>query len=100
MTSAKVEEEFYYKLTFATPQAAITPLVRVAIDGESHAVAWAFNRPDTGRTFGFSGLHFHKNWEQPAYRRLVSQGVLWTVKLPIPEAGVNAEVKDADLRLE
>ena len=42
------------------------------------------------RSFGFSGLHFHDNWRLPEYRRLVAQGVLWSLKLPIP-----ADVKTA-----
>jgi len=100
MTSVKLQEEFYYALKFPKPQAAITPLIQVPIDGESQTVSWAFNRPDKGRSFGFSGLHFHKNWEQPAYRRLVTQGVLWTTQLPIPSGGINVDVTDDDLRLQ
>jgi len=99
VTSVKLQEEFYYALKFPKPPATITPLIRVSIDGESHPVSWAFDRPDKGRSFGFSGLHFHKNWEQATYRRLVTQGVLWTLQLPIPANGLNVEVTDDDLRL-
>ena len=81
----KVREEFYYTLKFAKSK---TPLLNVAIDGEMHSVAWALTRPDGGRSFGFSGLHFHENWQLPEYRRLVAQGVLWTLDLPIPKDGI------------
>lgn len=96
----KLEEEFYYKLKFPKAPAEITPLIRVTIDGESHPVAWAWDRPDKGRSFGYSGLHFHKHWEQPTYRRLVAQGVLWSMKFPVPANGVNVDVTDEDLRLK
>ncbi|MBI3864029.1 MAG: ThuA domain-containing protein [Planctomycetia bacterium] len=94
-----VEEEFYYRLKFARPEGSVTPLLRVRIEEESHPVAWAWERPDQGRSFGFSGLHFHKNWEQPSYRRMVAQGILWTLKLPVPEAGLDVAIPAEDLRL-
>jgi len=94
-----VEDEFYYRLKFVKPEGSLTPLLRVAIEGEPHPVAWAWERPDAGRSFGFSGLHFHKNWQHEAYRRMVVQGIAWTVKLKIPAEGLNVEVSDADLKL-
>jgi type 1 glutamine amidotransferase len=94
-----VEDEFYYRLKFARPNDVVTQLVRVRIEDESHAVAWAWERPDQGRSFGFSGLHFHKNWEQAAYRRMVVQGIVWTLKLPIPKGGLNVDVSADDLQL-
>jgi hypothetical protein len=94
-----LEDEFYYRLKFARPDGSITPLLRVPIDGESHTVAWAWERPDKGRSFGFTGLHFHKNWNEPAYRRLVAQGIVWTLKLPVPADGLNVDVTEDDLML-
>ncbi len=82
----KVRDEFYYNLKL--PKGDWRPLLHVEIDGVSEAVAWAFNRPGGGRSFGFSGLHFHENWQLPEYRRLVTQGVLWTLQLPIPKDGI------------
>ena len=95
----RVRDEFYYRLKFIRPEGSVRPLVGVPIDGRTETVAWAWERPDGGRSFGFSGLHFHDNWRLPAYRRLVTQGVLWTLKLPIPEEGLPVRVSDRDLRL-
>lgn len=81
----KVRDEFYYTLKFAK---AKTPLLTVLIDGQPHVVAWAHERDGGGRSFGFSGLHFHENWQLPEYRRLVTQGVLWTLNHPIPPNGI------------
>jgi type 1 glutamine amidotransferase len=96
----RVKDEFYYRLKFVRPEGTVTPLLRVPIDGTKETVAWAWERPDGGRSFGFSGLHFHSNWHLPEYRRLVAQGVLWTVKLPIPAEGLPVEVREEDLKLK
>jgi type 1 glutamine amidotransferase len=91
-----VREEFYYKIKFAKPVEDITPIARVPIEGASETVAWAWERPERGRSFGFTGGHFHSNWELPEYRRLVAQGILWTLDVPIPAKGLNVDVgKDA-----
>ena len=47
------------------------------------AAAWAWQRGDGGRSFGYSGLHFDDNWKLPAYPRLLKRAVLWTMKLPL-----------------
>jgi type 1 glutamine amidotransferase len=97
--SFTVKEEFYYQLKLAK-NGKLSPLVRAAIDGKDETVAWAWERPDAGRSFGFTGLHFHDNWGHESYRRMVAQGVLWTLKLPIPEGGLPVAVTDEDLRLK
>jgi type 1 glutamine amidotransferase len=96
----KVKDEFYYRLKVVSPPPGIQPLLRVPIDGNKEMVSWAWERPDGGRSFGFSGLHFHENWRLPEYRRLVAQAVLWTMKLPIPREGLAVEVNDDDLQLK
>jgi type 1 glutamine amidotransferase len=99
MSAFTVKDEFYYRLKLAQPEKNVTPLLRVSINGEKEMVAWCWERPDKGRSFGFSGLHFHANWKLPEYRRLVSQGTLWTLKLPIPRDGLAVEVTEGDLKL-
>jgi len=94
-----LEDEFYYRLKFAKPADSIVPLLRVPIDEEPHTVAWAWERPDKGRSFGFTGLHFHRNWGQIAYRRMVAQGIVWTLKLPVPANGLDVEIAQEDLQL-
>ena len=88
MTDCQVRDEFYYQLKFPKVKEGVQPLLRVEIDKEAYPVAWAYLRPDGGRSFGFSGLHFHENWQTPEYRRLVTQGVLWTLNLPIAKDGI------------
>ncbi len=76
-----IRDEFYFALK--QPQVKILPqaLLQIDIDGQPQTVSWAWERPDGGRSFGFSGLHFHENWQRPEYRTLVKQGVLWTMLL-------------------
>jgi type 1 glutamine amidotransferase len=100
MADFTAKDEFYYRLKFAQPENTVTPLLRATIDGNKESVAWCWERPDKGRSFGFSGLHFHANWRLSEYRRLVSQGVLWTLKLPIPRDGLAVKVAEADLKLK
>ncbi len=84
-----VHEEFYYKLKFAKSGEPVQPVVTVEIDGERETVAWAWQRPDGGRSFGFSGLHYHANWRHVEYRRLIVQAVLWANGLAVPGQGVS-----------
>ena len=77
----RVKDEFYYRLKFVKPEGSVKPVLTAAIDGQDYPVAWAWERPDGGRSFGFSGLHYHDNWKVPAYRKLVKQGILWSVKM-------------------
>jgi type 1 glutamine amidotransferase len=84
----KLRDEFYYNLKLHPSNAELLPMVQVEIDGKLHTVAWAWERPDGGRSFGFSGLHFHENWRLPEYRRLVAQAVLWTNRVPVPKDGL------------
>lgn len=95
----RVHDEFYYRLKFVKAE-GLHPLLRVRIDDNPETVAWCWERPDGGRSFGFSGLHFHANWRLPEYRRLVTQGVLWSLKKPIPKDGLAVELTAEDLKLK
>jgi hypothetical protein len=90
-------DEHYYRLD---RREDIQPLLTVKIDGNDEMVSWTWERPDGGRSFGFVGLHFHANWQLPVYRRFVVQGVLWTLKLPIPEAGVPTDIHEDVLKID
>ncbi len=86
----KVRDEFYYRLKFGRTNAEVLPVLQVDVDEKQlQTVAWAWARPDGGRSFGFSGLHFDENWQLPEYRRLVAQAVLWTNGVAIPGDGLD-----------
>ena len=94
----RLDDEYYYTLKFAK-QGKVTPLWQAQINDKPETIAWAFERPDGGRSFGFGGMHYHKNWAELNCRRLVAQGVLWSLKLPAPAAGLPCEVTEEDLRI-
>src|SRR5262245_61982880 len=55
--------------------------------GQIETMAWAFERPDGGRAFGFTGGHFHRNWGDENFRRVVVNAILWCAKAEVPETG-------------
>jgi type 1 glutamine amidotransferase len=74
------------------------PGVRAAVEkGESQAVAWASERPDGGRGFGFTGGHYHRNWGDDNFRKIALNGILWVAKVEVPPDGVQSTVTAADL---
>jgi type 1 glutamine amidotransferase len=79
----KWNEEFYYQMKL-TNAANLTPLMQAEIDGKKETVAWAWQRSNGGRSFGFTGGHFHQNWKQERYYRMLTQAVIWTAKVEIP----------------
>ena len=95
----RLRDEYYFQLKFAKA-GTIRPILQVAIDGRPETVAWAYERPDGGRSFGFSGMHYHSNWELPACRRVIAQGLLWTLKMPVPREGVAVDVPEEVLKLD
>lgn len=82
----KLKDEFYYALKRNPDNKDLRPLLTARIDDRDEMVSWAWQREDGGRSFGFSGLHFHANWAEPNYQRLVGQGVLWTMGIQPPKA--------------
>jgi len=95
----RLDDEYYYQLKFAK-KGKIQPLLQATIEGKPETVAWAFERPDGGRSFGFGGMHYHRNWGIPACRRLIAQGILWTLKMPVPKEGLKVEVTEDALKLK
>ncbi|OHB66578.1 MAG: hypothetical protein A2V70_16155 [Planctomycetes bacterium RBG_13_63_9] len=98
MEDLQLGDEYYYRLKFAT-KGTVRPLLSATIDGKPETVAWAFERPDGGRSFGFAAMHYHGNWEREGCRRLIAQGLLWTLRMPIPKEGLAVAVAKEDLKL-
>jgi type 1 glutamine amidotransferase len=74
------------------------PTVRAEVAAKKpQTVAWAFERKDGGRGFGFTGGHFHNGWGNDDQRKLVLNAILWTAKADVPGDGVPSKVSEADL---
>ena len=75
------------------------PEVRASVaHGDPQHMAWAFERPDGGRGFGFTGAHYHKNWGNDNFRKLVLNAILWTSKAEVPADGVQSTVTEEELK--
>ncbi len=64
------------------------PAVRKSVAaGDKQTVAWAYDRADGGRSFGFTGGHYHWNWGNDDMRRLVCNAIRWTAGDEIEAGG-------------
>jgi hypothetical protein len=74
------------------------PAVRESVKNkEKQHVAWAAERPDGGRGFGFTGGHFHQGWGNADQRKLVLNAILWSAKVEVPSGGVESVITAEDL---
>lgn len=78
------------------------PAVRAAVleRKEPQTVMWVSSRADdANRGFGFTGGHFHKNWQQNDFRRVVLNAIVWTAHIEVPEGGVPSDTPtDEEMR--
>jgi len=64
--------------------------VRTAVleRNEPQHVAWANERSDGGRGFGFTGGHYHWNWGNQDFRTLVLNAIAWSAHAVVPDDGM------------
>jgi type 1 glutamine amidotransferase len=117
----KIRDEWYYHMKFVDGMTGVTPILAAippdrtrgqpgANDshggnpevqqhqGESETVVWAYDRPDGGRGFGFTGAHFHKNWGDENFRKVALNAILWIAKADVPPNGVESTVTPEELQ--
>jgi type 1 glutamine amidotransferase len=115
-----VNDEWYFHMRFRRNMMGVTPIlsavppdstmsrpdghhsgnptVREAVkSGVPQHVAWAVEREDGGRGFGFTGGHFHSGWAHGDQRKLVLNAILWTANVEVPATGVVTTLTEADL---
>lgn len=121
VTPFRVSDEWYFHMRFREDRRNLTPIlsavaapgtmnrpdgphegnpaVRESVKrGELQHVAWVYERPNGGRGFGFTGGHFHKNWGNDNFRKVVLNAILWTARMDVPPDGVPSEVTTEDLK--
>jgi type 1 glutamine amidotransferase len=83
------------------PKRGSNPVVMAEVQaGRAQHLAWAYERPEGGRGFGFTGGHFHQNWKQDDFRKLVLNALVWTAGEAVPPDGVPSRTpSDADMEL-
>ena len=111
MKPFSVNDEWYYHMRFVKDLKGVTPIltdvplaktlkrpdgarsgnpaVRKAVsNGESQHVAWAYERPDGARGFGFTGGHVHMNWQQEDNRKLMLNALRWYANVDSTKGGM------------
>ena len=99
VAATRLDDEFYYRLKFPEDRKGWSSVLEADIDGVPETVGWAWQRPDGGRSFGFSGLHRHANWGDQSLRRSVVQGIVWTLDREIPSDGLDVPLSTGELAL-
>jgi hypothetical protein len=69
----------------------------IADSGKVETMMWIYERPDGGRSFGFTGGHTHTNWGDVNQRKVVLNALLWIAKVDVPAHGVEDKITEADL---
>jgi hypothetical protein len=66
------------------------PAVRAAVaQAQPQHTAWLFERPNGGRSFGFTGGHYHWNWGRQDILKLVCNAIVWTAGVELPANGLD-----------
>jgi type 1 glutamine amidotransferase len=55
---------------------------QLVADGVPQVTAWAYERPEGGRGFGYTGGHYHANWDNANTRELVLNAIEWVAVRP------------------
>ncbi len=117
----KLRDEWYFHLRFAENLKSVTPILQAVAPadtmsrpdgphsgnpavresvkrGEPQTVMWVCERPDGGRGFGFTGGHFHANWANDNYRKVVLNALVWIAQAELSPQGIASTVSADDLR--
>lgn len=81
----------------AVPDTARTTPDAKANAGRSETIGWIYERANGGRSFAFTGCDLHRNWIAESQRRLVTNGILWSAKVEVPESGAPVAMPPAQL---
>lgn len=101
VTPFTLRDEWYFNMRFVPGMEGVTPILaavapaatmarkdgphsgnpavrKLVAQGVPQVLAWAYERPGGGRGFGYTGGHFHANWENDNARQLVLNAIAWT----------------------
>lgn len=116
----QMRDEWYFNMRFREGMQGVTPILsavppasttnrndgphsgnptmrEMVARGDLQHVAWAAERADGGRGFGFTGGHFHKNWGDDNFRKVMLNAILWVAKVEVPSDGVQSTVTPEQL---
>ena len=117
------KDEWYYHMRFRDNMEGVTPIlsavppdstrrgkddahggnpsVRAGIGKNiPETTIWVATRDHDGRGFGCTGAHYHFNWAQDDFRKVVLNSVLWIAHVDVPKDGVASARPTIDQLLE
>jgi len=119
VSSFSIHDEWYFNMRFRDAMKGVTPILSATPSDEtrngpyvypkgpySHIqeakgrlehLMWCTERADNGRGVGFTGGHFHKNWADDNFRKLVLNALLWICKHEVPSTGVVSKLTNEDM---
>jgi type 1 glutamine amidotransferase len=114
-----IRDEWYFNMRFREDMKGVTPiLVALPSDavrdgpyvwpkgpyahireakGRPETMMWVREREDGGRGLGFTGGHFHRNWGNAEFRKIILNGMLWLAKVEVPAGGVESVLEEGAL---
>ncbi|MDA0838529.1 MAG: NPCBM/NEW2 domain-containing protein [Planctomycetota bacterium] len=111
----KIQDEWYYHMRFRPGMENVTPILsahptkdtlsrpdgshsgnpqvrKEVAEGQIQHVGWASDPGSgRGRGFGFTGGHFHKNWQDDNFRKVVLNAIVWSAGLEVPAGGLGSK---------
>jgi len=116
-----INDEWYFHMRFPPDMKGVTPIlsavapketmnrgegphsgnpwVRASVaKGEPQHLMWTFERDNGGRGFGFTGGHFHRNWADENFRKVVLNALVWIAQGDVPSEGIASTVSAEQLK--
>ena len=114
-----IKDEWYFNLRWREGMAGVTPILVAkpsdqvrdgpyvwpagpyphvqAAKGRDETMMWV-SEQGKQRAFGFTGGHFHDNWGDANFRRVILNAMLWVSGLEVPMGGVASAVEAEALK--
>lgn len=107
--SFTLNDEWYFNMMFPEGMKGVTPLLSAippdnvrnrkdspyggnehvrSAKGRIEHLAWAVERADGGRGFGFTGGHLHWNWAHDDFRKFIANSLVWVSGMDVPKNGI------------
>ncbi len=115
-----IRDEWYFNMRFRPEMKGVTPILSAKppdkvrdgpyvypkgpyphiqkAKGQTEVMMWAVERPDGGRGVGFTGGHFHKNWLNDDFRKVVLNAAVWICKGEVPADGIPSMVTEEEIK--
>ncbi|MFO0826260.1 MAG: ThuA domain-containing protein [Gemmataceae bacterium] len=104
VTPFTIDDGYLWKHKFVAGMKGVTPLLRTVNPkskddpkADAAIIAWAYERPEGGRSIVFTGGHLHKSFAEEGYRRFLTNAILWSAGVDIPKSGAPVTLDAATL---